>query len=259
MKRRAPAGKTKKAALRRPHFDLAPALRVPARTLVRDENDAVGRLIVRLAAGFNDVKSTHLALEKLSGVLEPLATETDRGEKSGLVVHAFRLCGAVMYEVLEVLRNESKTLAMTEVVEAHARLGAHARGAWDELVAQAKAPESPGKAHLLWFVRNKSASHYDRDLAAGFLRGFEELGASRGQPAYSDGDTMERTRFYFADVAMRAVVAAKTGQKIEDIEQVVMQLSSRANYALKPMIVELIRGRTAAMNAPKEEPADGPP
>lgn len=247
MKKRPPKRAAPKPAQPRVYFDLAPASRVPVRTLVRDENDAVGRLIVRLAAAFNDLKSAHFVLERLHALPFPLPTEGQTGERSGLMIHAIRLAGAVMFETLVVLRDETKALAHPEVAGARRRIAAASRTVWDELVALAKVP-APGRADakpLLWYVRNKSASHYDRGLVSAFLRGFEELRAGEGAPAYSDGDSMERTRFYFADVALRAVVAAEAGVDVDVIERTVIDQTNRANFALKPMLVELIRGRVA--------------
>jgi len=171
--------------------------------------------------------------------------QTALGERSGLVTHAVRTMSGIAYEVFQVLRKEPRVLALPEFIAARARLVASARRHWDEIVVVANDPSTITKASPYWIARNKASFHYDDDLVRGFLHGFDpSTAAADGEPAYSDGDTMERTRFFFADVAARATVASLVGGAIADQERAFVKLTGHLNLALKPMLIELRRART---------------
>jgi hypothetical protein len=222
---------------------LAPVESIAPELLVRDENDAVGRLIVRLACAYNDLKTIQHWMENTEPVTAPDISAAERGQRSGFVLHGIRMTASLIFELRKILVDETQTLKMPEVETAVASLPRASRDAWSQFLHAAKDESQWETGSKFWTMRNKSGSHYDRDVVRGFLHGFSTPGFGEGSPAFSDGDSMERTRFYFADVAARATTAALTNLGREATENDVVDQASLVNQAIKPLLVALIRGR----------------
>jgi hypothetical protein len=227
-------------------FKLAPSKSMPITKLVRPRDDDVGRLIVRLAAAYNDFKSVEMAVELLSQHGVP-PSQDSRGEYSGVLVHCVRMSAGIMQNALEIIRQEARAVSSDEVGAAVRTLSSRsARAGWASLVSEARAADTATQNTGLRATRNKSAFHYDRQLLEACDRAFSAGGNGVGEPAYSDGPTMQETRFYFVDAALHRLAADHVGQSPEELQREVRDTCNRANLAIKPLLIALLDARRTA-------------
>jgi len=122
-------------------------------------------------------------------------------------VFTTRYAIGILNEVVEAIRSadEAGFLGDPKLLAVVQNVDGLTQAAWADLVAMArKDPALSATATFLDRVRNRAAFHYDRTrLFQGYQYHFVTLAPRpENEFAYvSIGDTMEQTRFYFADAA----------------------------------------------------------
>ncbi|UJR84283.1 hypothetical protein [Sandaracinus amylolyticus] len=219
--------------------------------IVRDDHDEVGKLIVSLALVFNDLKGLVTALWFLRDAMKLARGDAQNGQLSGMVLQNARWMVGLVHELLDLVRERGAVVDSAEFRSLLNAVGPEARTAWEAIEAVARGREGgdPTLRDALVRCRNSVAFHYDDKrgkLWRGFLSAFGDEpppNVAVGRPAFSDGDNMEGSRFYFADAAAKAAVEPLIGMPFEVVSLRASDLGRRANEALKPLVVAHIRGR----------------
>lgn len=237
-----------------PDFELAPLSSVDPAALVRDARNEVDQLFLSLALAYNDIKGLTWYDHLLHGARPDDATEVSafNGQRVGIHVQLARFRAAILREVFYMLHARSELLESDEVTEIVSSLDARQLQRWNWLVGLAlRKDEDAGRlAQGLELIRHVTFHYKDgAALANGYLAHFADAsGRPETAAAYfSDGDTMEQTRFYYADAAAQQAMRAQ-GRRggMENVEAEVGDTLREVNQALKPAIIAFLASR---MNA----------
>jgi hypothetical protein len=186
---------------------------------VHDDKDLVGMLMLGLALAFNDLKDVEYLVYQISKLLPQATTAAlaPRGQLAGMQAHLARtLCG-IAHEVIELLKRNREAIEATEFQRYLKRLSREYKQSWKLLWNAAREHSAPKSrdplVRALFFARNKVAYHYaEKDLRAAYTEHFR---SADDKPAASLGETMEQTRFYYADAAALAYLREIRGMTPE--------------------------------------------
>jgi len=171
--------------------------------------------VLSLALGFNDLHDLLVAHDILNGV-EPHDTTTPTpalGEFGGLGVHLFRLHVGTLHEILNVVAKNRAIATGPALAVLVATMTPEAQNAWASItrVATDDTADKSEFALFLRFARNKVAFHYDgKGISSGFYASFVSQPSRR--PYVSNGYTLGRSRFYFADAAAQEYMHQKAAE-----------------------------------------------
>jgi hypothetical protein len=192
-----------------PDFNLAPLLKFPPELFRTDDRD-VDAFVLSLALAFNDLKAiewTHLQMSRHK--VEPMPIDAVQGQISGFGVWASRMSLSTIHEVMEAIRSaaQERILERQPIVETVGLLEGDDHTDWQSLVAVAVDSDAQGHElkRFLVRVRGNVTFHYNQPKA---LRQaydrffFADPPADYNRFAFASLDeSMEGTRFYFADAA----------------------------------------------------------
>ena len=183
-----------------------------------NRRNRVDQLFLALALVFNDLKGMswfHLQLAQRPAE-DAEAISGYNGQRTGMLIQSIRMIAGIIHELLELLRKFEDTLKDSEVRRVLGTVDVVARKQWRELVALANGKEGKSSelAKALMRVRHVTFHYYN---PAALAVGYEDHFLSgRADPAsaaayFSDGETMERTRFYYADAAAHRMLEGMGG------------------------------------------------
>jgi hypothetical protein len=111
-----------------------------------------------------------------------------------------------------------------------------------------------GPARGLEAVRDKVLAKGYREFFADTSKPFHE------RAVVSDGDSMEATRFYFADAAMEQGMHSLTGLSAQSLHLRISDVSRNVNFALKFIVVAYIKkiATLSRYNPPTPPPSSTP-
>lgn len=218
--------------------------------------------VLALAAVYNDSKDVIYALQILqSSMPEPPPRKSRQwGIYFALNAHLFRIHVGILHELFELIKDNKKVIQSAPFRSLVKQMHRETRQSWRTLVdvALGSTPANPFGYSLL-MARNKIAFHYD---AKRILRGYEEhfLGPQRrDERAYiSRGDSLNNSRFYFADAALQA--CAQSVAVDRDWHKLVNELQEvfrTVNFALMGVVETFIQ-RRAGSYRPEGDAVDQP-
>ncbi len=196
-------------------FNLGKLQEFPITKILEAENKELARLIVTLCLIYNDFKDLFL----LDGHLEQRAKSIDKddslrakaqsGQISGMREHIRRILIAGMLELLQTLSENREVIDSGDfrrLVKMVKKIHTDFDDDWGPLMALALETCKPGAGHAftnaLVKIRNNGAYHYKQTKS--LFDGLEDYCKTREDRGYvSEGNTLEKTRFYFADAAIQ--------------------------------------------------------
>ena len=194
-------------------FELAP-LEGFATDVFNSTAPEVDAFILSLALAYNDFKGIEWVFLQLDkGKPETPGISAYDGQFFGMRIHMTRLSVAFLHELVKAIETASTdgVLAHAEFRNAKELLTEEANASWEEFVSVCLGGQAaPDKEFLGWLarVRNSAAYHYyqPKGLHKGYLQFFNsEKPSDHNQFAYASlGNTLEVSRFYFADAAIAA-------------------------------------------------------
>jgi len=212
-------------------------------------------LVLSLALSFNDFHDLLVCHDIFNGAwpADEKTPTPELGEFNGITQHLFRVHLATLHEVLNLIADNAKALKEPSFEKVVAKMSADSREAWNKIVAAASGTGSDTTAltRFLLFARNKVAFHYDRkEIASGFRRAFVET-ANR-EPYVSRGETLARTRFYFADAAAQDYMRRKA-EELGAPNSIVdaLEFITSVTFALHQLVFTFIVARGCAWRAPR--------
>ena len=147
---------------------------------------------------FKDVLTAHVILNSVppAGVYEKTAPW---GHHAGISTHILRLQSGLVYELLELLRQNGEIVNSPAFRVVVSHLAPTQRTAWEGLEDVAMRRASMKEfATALKDIRNAAGYHYDSTKIGSAYR---ELFNGAEAPMISKGENLPSSRFYFADAA----------------------------------------------------------
>jgi hypothetical protein len=254
-----------------PRFTLAAMRGIDPKAI--NTETPLGRLILVLAVAFNDLKGIMLFHGLLRGEARLQAGESlsSSSQYAGLVQQIARFMAGMVHELMvELKEDQTAAIESPEFQRIIQNLTYQARGSWQALLQVARGEEktdTPASdatqepadlsyADMLVRIRNSVAFHYS---AKALARGYREHFADASRPhstraVFSDGRSMEDTRFFFADAAAIQAVGSVTGLTSQTVLNRTAQLAGTINLALKPIVTAYVRSFS-----PRPYPGDPSP
>ena len=203
----------------------------------------VARLLIAFATVYNDLRGA-LQVSDLAKT-SPAAPLPFRGERAGMSYQATRVLGSVLHELLVLLENERATVSMPAFQRLVDRLPTpEPRAAWEALISAADKKSATPEASLLVKLRNGLGFHYSTKVLG---KAYEDAFLSprppplRTRAVYVDGDSMDGTRFMFADAVAEQALPTYLGLPREDIYKAIEKVATNANVALRYLLVAYLR------------------
>lgn len=227
-------------------FDLAPLDGFDPAAL--DTSLPIGCFILLLAAVFNDLKAAWYIVERLR-YAGPIADRhlVCRGQVAGMGIQTSRLIAGILHELMQQIAKHGDVVDSSEFRTLVARLPRPQRAAWNQVQQVARQQDgtlnvTSADAKLLLLIRNNFAFHYGaKAFAEGYRRFFADSTQAFGDRALlSDGESMEATRFYFADAAMEEGLRSLTRLSYKDLQRKLSVMSAKVNIALKFIVTRYI-------------------
>lgn len=209
--------------------------------IVRGEDDKLGRLVIRLAVIFNDLKGMVMFYEYLKAYPHPSSGEISpyAGQWAGLSTQINRFVCGILNEALKVISDENAVLRSAEFLKLVSKLAEAERTVWNEIIAEANnSPEAKNQTTraMLARLRNKTAFHYDGlALLKGFQQFFAKPTSSYNELGYySAGEDMDGTRYFFADSATQTDYQSAGEERglVTDTELFILAEKINTSFAL---------------------------
>jgi hypothetical protein len=243
-----------------PDFELADLGKFDPLLLMskNQEQRDVDALMLALALIFNDLKDGVWFYSRLWPGHAYYSKElcAERGQVDAMRKRAMRINVAIAHELLALIDRYDKR---TETATFQAILGCveqPTRDGWARLKAFSKGSKHGGPQDRLALrlkrIRDWTGSHYDVDrLVAGYSAHFSVVTTDPRHlhAYYSDGNNMERTRFYFADAAADGVFRDDTGLSHEEYETRLGDELENINTVLKVLITGWLSLRGVPLNS----------
>jgi hypothetical protein len=201
-----------------PDFDLAPLIEFPPTVFSREGSAAADAFVLALALAFNDMKGVQWLIRQLEKCKPNESSVTAKvGQWNGMRIQTTRLTLLILHELLKAIHiaDRDGVLGDADFVEAVRRLQEINKKDWADLIALAR--EAPGDSAVRRYIermRHNFAAHYYQpsSLIGGYRQFFfeNERESFNEHALVSFGDSVENTRFYFADAAVQM------GQKLLD-------------------------------------------
>jgi hypothetical protein len=203
--------------------------------------------ILILALVFNDLRDLYYA-NVLLGDCKPVnSTQKSRhlGSYSGLYLHVIRLIMGSVHELLNAINEQRGDLESPFFREVVRGLPMDTRDDWNDLVkvAQGITPTEQKLNKLLLRIRNNLSFHYDpRAAHAGFKKHFVTMKAdNRGY--VSRGDSIQESRFYFADAAVQGLLLQVIGEESDELSQAFDKLLGKVCRPIMLIVAGFIQKR----------------
>jgi hypothetical protein len=230
-----------------PDFELAELQGFDPHALKADTD--LGGFILLLAAIFNDLKGAAYCIELVRAAFTKVEGRLSwTGQVSGMSGQVTRVLAGILVELMQEIGRRAALIDSTEFKALVEDMPLASRRAWQDvrLVAlkQEGKPQGDTDLVLLVKIRGALAFHYEeRALRRGYERGFasEAHREHRDKAVVSDGDSMEGTRFYFADLAMEEGLRHVTGLDLPALQTRVSGVAQSVNNALKHIVMTYIK------------------
>jgi len=175
------------------------------------------------------------------------------GEHNGVKFHLFRLHVGFAHELFKLIDENRKLLDDPSFREIVRVMSKRPRESWQLLVEAALADASkPRRANPLYMIRNKMIFHYDaKMLFSGYQAGFFKDGETLEDACVSEGNTLEESRFYFADLAVDGCFRNELGQSKDEFLTTLRVIMGEINKALFHIVIRFIQGRGFGWRIPR--------
>ena len=172
----------------------------------------------------------------------------------GFQIQLHKLIYATIHEFFEFLKKKEDVLNTHEFNIITGNLSSYTRIRWTDIIDFAlskNTPDSDFKKRLAR-VRSNVASHYyesDKNLRNGFVDFFfkREENVGNGWAWYAIGNTMEKTRFFYADAAEDAFLnsVSKTEEMptAVDFSKGLIEIINAMNETIALLLKEYLRKR----------------
>lgn len=219
------------------------------KSLIKDVGDIddVDKLFLTLALIYNDTKNIHffwtLFLAKVADRGSKVEISFHNGEYSGIRMYIIRILLSTIAETFTCLEKNRKILESKKFKEIKDKLSPQILEIWNDLVDTAineiKSKEKSSIFNFLRSIRGDITYHYENveHLPVGFREFFykSEKNIFNKRAYYSLGNTMEKSRLFYADVSAEYYIdllAKRRGFDTERIKKDILGLAEKFNLVL---------------------------
>ncbi len=236
-------------------WPLAPCRSYAPKQIVGGPDDEEGRFFLALAVAYNDLKGLVMFDGYVNEYSRPASDDTTgpAAQWHGIKVQIQRWLAGVIYEVVRLLSEHRPLIASDSFKELLSGLHEESVECWSDLVDTARGNAGPRSARhkLLVRIRNNLAFHYydPKTFAAGFQDHFSATPkTARNEFALASiGESMEKTRFYYADAASQAAMnAIADARNMGPADEAVISLTVELNRAIAPLLAAFLERRSTA-------------
>jgi hypothetical protein len=161
-------------------------------------------------------------------------------------LHLLRIMITCIHELFAVINSHQDVLAHPFFGLVIKQLDPESRRYWESLIAVAQdATPKDDFGHLLLRIRNKVMSHYDpKDIYTGYKRHFLHPKRVHDRAFVSRGNSMNSSRFYFADAAVEGYLKELLGEsEFQDLSIKLRDIVGSLNFALRGVVDRFIQKR----------------
>lgn len=229
----------------------------PYRLIRENTDDPLARFFLALAVIFNDIKGLTL-FEKLVvdtyRKTEPKEVSVQAGELGGIFTQINKLLISNVREFLDFLKENEKILSSLEFKEVLLKTNKNIQSRWENItdIAFGQSPESSDFTKHLILIRNNVAFHYNqsgKELRKSFCNYFykKETFNRNDLAYYSIGETMEDTRFFYADAAVQEYLGLIVNIKSEKFDikyrEEIIRIISDMNFTISRLLKTYLKNR----------------
>lgn len=188
-----------------------------------DAKDAqeVCNFVLMLALINNDFKDLLWSYSQLDKCRKdaPLPLTAYNGQYSGIRGHLTRLTHSLFFELAKLVQENTHILDHPLFLETIRKIHKQNKDNWDQLVGYATGSKGQALQELRdmsCLIRNNIAFHYyqPKFLAGGYQEFFDQNNKPENQNAFiSRGNSLQSTRFYFADAAVEGCFERYIGKE----------------------------------------------
>lgn len=194
---------------------------IESQRIIKNEiNDPLDTFFLVLAVVFNDLKGTVLFEKLIEDTYRTAPQEevsSHAGEYAGVITQTTKIRVASIQEFFKLLEENRNVLFSQGFQEILNKTNRDIKNRWNDILGIVfnKTPENSEFVNYLLHIRNNVAFHYNqsgKELKKAFHNFFTKRGKiPRNNLAYySVGETMEVTRFYYADAAVGEYLRSTT-------------------------------------------------
>lgn len=213
-----------------------------------NEEQKVCNFILALALIHSDFKNITWAWSYLlkSKSRKPNDKTTYTGHWLAFYNHLLRLECALYHELFNLIEENKRILEHPLFKKTLSQCSKDTRDAWTSLVSiviHGDTEFEPFKKTVL-LIRNKMTSHYSdlKDIAKGYKAFFVDASIN-GDPVMARGNTLRKTRFYFADAVIQQNFVIKANNDFESFAQQLGEVSVKVLIFLNIIVERFIQAR----------------
>jgi len=224
-----------------PDFDeLEPLVWVDRSIFISEDRgeQEVCDLILSFALIFNDLKDVswaYINMHKVAPTAQ-VRISAEGGQFVGMKYHVVRRAYGVANELLALIRDNIRVCEHPLFQKSLATLPKAMIEQWIELVsiAQEKSVDGdPTVSSTFAAIRNSLASHYEmRALGRGYRSFFDQKDIGKERAFASLGDSLKRSRFYFADAAAAEMLRLRAPGDMPDKLRETVELIGAILYSI---------------------------
>lgn len=199
----------------------------PSKLIDKDKNEPVDNFFLVLGLIYNDLKGLVLFKKLIVDnyrIVEKDEISSHSGSLGGIYVQIDRLFIGTVHEIFNFIRDHKDIISSIEFDDILQKTNLQTKSMWKDIcgVALGSTKEMKGFSHDLLLIRNNTSFHYNQSekvLRHSFINIFfnrEKVGQNENA-YYSIGDSMEGTRFYYADAAAEEYLR-RLSQRSEEID-----------------------------------------
>lgn len=218
----------------------------PQSLIKENQQDYLDDFFLSLALIFNDLKGIILFQDLLNKTYQAPGPEINEhdGEFGGLNMQIVRILSGLINEFL-VLLKENSIIDSESFQKRLSHLKPEDQKLWNELIAVSKARKIKDNPtiYALMMIRGNITFHYEnagKNLRQGYITRFYKKKRSKAlknlAAYYSLEDSLEATRFYYADAAAEEymmIISSGWNNYMRDINQLVRAIHRSIYFIMK--------------------------
>ena len=227
------------------------------RIIKEDKDDPFARFFLVLAVVFNDLKGLNLFSKLINDTYkkeEPGEVSVHVGELGGIFTQINKLFIGNIREFFEFLKENEKILLTTEFKDVLSKTNKDIQNRWKDIIniALNRSSEISDFTKYLILIRNNVAFHYNqsgKELKRSFCSYFykkEKMGRNK-LAYYSMGESMENTRFFYADAAVQEYVGLtknnETGELDLKYKKEISKIITDMNFTISRLLKAYLKNR----------------
>ena len=229
----------------------------PYRLTRENTDDPLARFFLALAVIYNDIKGLTL-FEKLVvetyRKAEPKEVSVHAGEYGGILTQINKIFISNIREFFDFLKENEEILLTSEFKEVLLKTSKDIKNRWENITDAAfgQSSECSDFTKHLILIRNNIAFHYNqsgKELKKSFCNYFhkKEKFIKNNLAYYSIGETMEGTRFFYADAAVQEYMGLIANNDLEGFDikykKEISGIISNMNFTISRLLKAYLKNR----------------